>query len=144
MRMSDVYRNTSMALLLIGVAALVMLWVGGWIIAVFMEHTYEFDGDPIRCSIPFGDVRLPFWPIASLLTLIMHGSFMFRYCGLSARLSVPQRWWEGGRSGAYDASLDNPFARVIAKDFMVVGGLLIIFLALCSCQHWFRWCWWGY
>ena len=142
MRLAGVYRNTSVALMGIGVAALLALWIGGWGIATFMEHTYGFYGDPIRCSIPLGHVRLPFWPIASLGVLIMHGVFMFRYSSLSASLGVPRQWWEG-RAGGYDAQLENPFARVIAKDFIVVGVLLGVFLILCSCHHWFNWCWWG-
>lgn len=142
MRLGGIYRNTSTAFIGIGTAALLTLWVGGWLIAMFMEHTYGLYGDPIRCSIPFGQARIPFWPVASLMVLIMHGVFMFRYSSLSASLGVPRRWWEG-RSGAFDAQLENPFARVIAKDFIVVGVLLIVFLMLCSCHHWFGWCWWG-
>lgn len=142
MRLAGVYRNTSAAFIGIGLAALLSLWIGGWAIAAFMEHTYGFYGDAIRCSIPLGHARLPFWPIASLGTLIMHGVFMFRYSSLSASLGVPRRWWEG-RAGGYDAQLENPFARVIAKDFIVVGILLITFLMLCSCHHWFSWRWWG-
>jgi hypothetical protein len=142
MRLAGVYRNTAGAFIGIGIAALLALWVGGWGIAAFMEHTYGFHGDPIRCSIPLGRARLPFWPIASLGVLIMHGVFMFRYSSLSASLGVPRQWWEG-RGGGYDAQLENPFARVIAKDFIVVGVLLGVFLFLCSCHHWFNWCWWG-
>ena len=142
MRMSDVYRNSATAFILIGVSALAVFWLAGWGIAAFMFHTYGFFDDPLRCCIPLGQVRLPFWPVASLLVLIMHGVFVFRYSSLSASLGAPQRWWEG-RSGGYDAQLENPFAKVIAKDCVVVGSLLILFLILCSCRQWFGWCWWG-
>jgi hypothetical protein len=142
MRISDIYRNTATAFIGIGVAALLALWGGGWAIASFMNHAYGFYGPAIRCAIPIGHARLPFWPIASLTVLIMHGVFMFRYSSLSARLGVPRRWWEG-ITGGYDAQLENPFARVIAKDFIVVGLLLGSFLVLSSCRHWFGWYWWG-
>ena len=143
MRLSEVYRNTASAFMLIGACALGLFWLGGWAVATFMNHYYGFCYDPLRCCIPFGQVRLPFWPVASLLVLILHGVFVFRYSSLRASLGVPQRWWEGGRAGGYDAQLDNPFVRVIAKDCVVVGSLLIFFLVLSSCRQWFGWCWWG-
>ncbi|MDA3923991.1 MAG: hypothetical protein PF904_04740 [Kiritimatiellae bacterium] len=142
MKFSTIYRNTAGAFIGIGLVSLLTLWLGGWSIAVFMRHAFEFYENPLRCSFPLGDIRFPFWPIASLFVLIMHGVFMFRYSSLSASLGVPQRWWEG-RSGGYDANFDNPFAKVIAKDFIVVSSLLVVFLLLCSFHNHFQWCWWG-
>ncbi len=141
MQLANVYRSTAGAFLLIGCAALLALWLGGWGIVLFMRHAYGYGGDPIRCSIPIGHARLPFWPLASLAVMIMHGVFMFRYSALSAQVGVPRRWWEG-RTGSYDAQLENPFVRVIAKDFIVVGILLTSFLFLSSCHYWFGWAGW--
>lgn len=143
MNLAGIYRNSSVAMILIGAVALVALWLGGWAIAVFMQCTFGFCSDALRCSIPVGHNGLPFWPIASLLVVVLHGFFMFRYSILGAQLGVPNTGRWNWRAGAYDAQLDNPFSRVIAKDFIVIGLLLIAFLVLCTCQQWYGWCWGG-
>ena len=142
MNVNTMYRSSALAMILIGIVAVLVLWLGGWGIACFMEANYGLALDPIRACIPFGHARIPFWPAASLVLFVMHGVFMFRYGEWSARLGVPSRLWDA-RSGAYDARVENPFANIIAKDFVVIGILLIIFLILCVCHHWFGWCWWG-
>ena len=38
MRLAGIYRNTTGALIGIGIAALLALWLGGWGIAAFMER----------------------------------------------------------------------------------------------------------
>ncbi len=44
MRLAGIYRNSAGAFIGIGIAALLALWLGGWGIAAFMEHTYGFHG----------------------------------------------------------------------------------------------------
>ena len=144
MNLSGVYRNTSTAFIAIGMTALMVLWIGGWGIVTFMRHAYGYHVEGLRCAIPVGHARFPFWPLASLVVLILHGVFMYRYSSLIARLGVPRRWWEG-RLGSYDAQLENPFARVIAEDCVVVGITLIAFLLICTHgQHygWYGWRFW--
>jgi len=127
-------------MMLIGVAALALYWFGGWAIVFFLNN-YGFSclcyDQAIRCCIPFGTARIPFWPVSSLFLLIVHGIFMFRFSRLSGSLGVPTRHF----GGSYDAELDNPFAKLVAKDLTVVGLLLMLFLILSSCNRYGWFCW---
>ncbi len=129
MNIERVYRNSFSALILIGGAALLVFWLGGWAVTQFLQDTHYLRGSALRCGFQLGHTRVPFWPVASLVLMILHGFFMFRYSTLRARLGVPRRWWEG-RTGEYDAQLDNPFTQVLAKDLVVIGMLLIAYLIL--------------
>jgi hypothetical protein len=124
-------------MVVIALLALVGFWLGGWAISCFLERVFGFWCDPIRCCIPIGHGFLPFWPIASLIVLIMHGIYMFRYGLFGASLGVPGRLWNM-RGGEYGARLENPFAKIIAKDFIVIGCLLLVFVILMTC-HGFGW-----
>jgi len=143
MRIEDFYKNTAFWFIMIGIGALGVFWIAGWAVASFMSSYYGFSYDALRCTIPLGNIRLPFWPMASLFVLIMHGVFVFRYSILSAGIGIPERI-NGNWRGGLDAHIENPFVKVIAKDCVVVGTLLVLFLILCSCCHWRGGYWWGY
>jgi hypothetical protein len=118
-------------LLLIGAAAFGLLLVGGCVVGWFMRKAYGDSFSGIGLCLEVGDMRLPFWPMAIIGTLICHGLAMVNHGMLSASVNVQGRLLGTDASGTgCNAKVGNPLVTVGGIDGAVVGAILFVFLFL--------------
>lgn len=142
MSLSATYKSSAIWMLAIWIFALLAYWVGGWVMVwvLYYIHNGVIWINPIRLPLILscGGFELPFWIVTSLGLTLFHFASVLRNSRLGGRVEVPSRF-RSLVGGAYDASLDLPFSKVIAGDFILITFLLMLFLVLYTYSHGVTW-----